>query len=117
VVLVGVGAELRGDRPRLLRVGIDDTDQLHVRHVRQDAGVVLSQVADADDRHPQTSHKPTVESRKVEGRKVEAVGRAHRQAAGRTDFTTLRLGAFRPLAVAASASTRANSTFSACPDR
>ena len=51
-----VGAEPVGDRPGLVGVGVDDADEFDVRQPGEDAGVVLPQVPDADDRHPQPGH-------------------------------------------------------------
>ena len=77
-VIVGDGAEFRGNDPGLIGVRVRHADQFHVRETRQDAGVVLSQVADADYRHPKPSHVSPIE---VEYRKVERRKLASRQAA------------------------------------
>ena len=41
---------------RLFGVGIDDADEFDVRQTRENPGVMLAQVPDADHRHPQASH-------------------------------------------------------------
>ncbi len=52
----GAGAAALGDGFRLGGTRVGHADQLHVGHPGQDAGVLLAQVADADDRHSQPCH-------------------------------------------------------------
>jgi len=51
VVVEGARVAALGDQLGLRSVGVGDADEFHVRHPRQDAGVLLPQMPDAD--HPQ----------------------------------------------------------------
>ena len=57
VVGKGPRAAAEGDGLGLGGVRVGDADQFHVRHGRQDAGVFLAQMADADHSQPQTLHR------------------------------------------------------------
>src|SRR5262249_10992101 len=54
VVGIGPGTTAGGHRSGLVEIDVGDADQLDLGHSRQDAGVLLAQVPDADDGQPQT---------------------------------------------------------------
>ena len=56
VIVVGRGADGRGDFRRLLAVGIDDADEVHVRHAGQDSRMVPAEMPDTDHCHPHPRH-------------------------------------------------------------
>jgi hypothetical protein len=57
MIAEGTGAATLGHRLDLGDMGIDDADQLDIRQRRQNPGVFLAEMSDADHSHPQTRHK------------------------------------------------------------
>src|SRR5688572_31638830 len=57
------GRVLGGNFDRTVRPGVDNGDEIGLRHRRQDAGVVLAEVANADDGHAGfcCHQRPTIE--------------------------------------------------------
>jgi hypothetical protein len=59
VIIEWGGVQAASDKPGLLQVGIHHTDEFDIRQIGKYPGMVLTQVPNPDNRHPQATHEFT----------------------------------------------------------